>query len=222
MLKRLTDIATIVCAACALAVTGLLAFKQFRPPVATRTMDASSRPVRLPDTTWLRLSGGEHRVGPTDAPLVVVEFSDYECPACRKWETRWSSVRASGRQLAVVYRHFPLARHPMARSAAYTAECAAGQGRFGEIHSILFRLQDSIPTLTPADFAERARVADVASFERCITDVRTKRRVDADLADARLLRARGTPALVINGWFWPQHPSEAQLDSILRSGSDGK
>ena len=142
---------------------------------------------------------GASREGNPRAPVAMVEFSDFQCPFCRKFardvlpalRTRYVDP---GR-VQLVFRHLPLVSiHPVARPAAEGAECAARQGRFREMHDALFALQ----RLHAADVSMAARelALDEASFDSCRSGEATLRLED-DASIAHGLAITGTPAFVI-------------------------
>ena len=98
--------------------------------------------------TQLILPVGErdHVLGPRTAPLTLVEYGDFECPRCaRAHPVVKEALRRLGRSVRFVYRHFPLSvTHPRAQPAAEAAEAAGAQGRFWDMHDVLFRHQDAL------------------------------------------------------------------------------
>jgi protein-disulfide isomerase len=154
-----------------------------------------------PVDAWKRVAGAGHRIGPQSAPVTVVEFSDFEGPACARYanETLPEIKKRFPDQVSVLFRHWPLRRHRLAYSAARAAECAAEQGRFEEFHNILFAGRDSLHTKPLADFARDAGVKDLSAFERCASSSEQLPAVEADIAEAIRLGGTGTPIIVING-----------------------
>jgi len=151
-------------------------------PAAVRTADRPSR-------------------GPDDAPVTIVEFTDYECPFCRRHATEIlpAVLARYGDTVRYVVRNFPLAAlHPFAIAAAEAAECAYGQGHFWEYHDAL--LSETGPL---SDAGIRARAAavglDLASFEGCRHGEEARTAVARDLLDGWELGVNGTPTLFING-----------------------
>lgn len=136
--------------------------------------------------------------GPADAPVTIIEFSDYQCPFCRRAEPTMKEVLARyPEQVRFVYRHFPLDMHPRARPAAEASLCAAEQGRFWEFHDKLF----SGSGYDESDF-ERYAVEigiDPAKWKECRDAGRTKPKIDADLAAGQAAGVTGTPAFFVNG-----------------------
>jgi len=136
--------------------------------------------------------------GPADAPVTIIEFSDYQCPFCRRAEPTIKEVLARyPDKVRFVYRHFPLEMHPRARPAAEAAECAAEQGRFWEFHEKVF----SGSGFEESDF-ERYVVEigiDPAKWKSCRDEGRSKAKVDADFAAGQAAGVTGTPAFFVNG-----------------------
>lgn len=195
MRKHLLDGAVAVLVICAVVVTALVVRRTFF--TGTEAPDRSFRLRSVED--WRGYLEGGHRRGPGDAPVQIVVFSDFQCPFCRDLSRRLERLRGEyGREVAVVYRHFPLARHPRAREAAVGAECAARQGRFWAFHDRLFAQQDSIGQKPWRRFAREVGVEAVKPFVRCVSRRETETIVVRDSSTARRLGARGTPTLLIN------------------------
>ncbi len=138
--------------------------------------------------------------GPADAPVTIVEFSDFECPYCaRLLPALEQAKRQYAGKLRVVYRHYPLTGiHPNAWKAAEAALCAGEQGRFWELHDLMFAEQEA---LTVADLKAKAARLELngEAFNQCLD---SSRHHDAVLADVRAGDAAGvsgTPAMFVNG-----------------------
>jgi protein-disulfide isomerase len=137
--------------------------------------------------------------GPADAPVTIVEFSEFQCPFCRRVLPALREVedRYRGR-VRLVFRHFPLARHKDAPKAAEAAECARDQGRFWEMHDRLFA---NAERLGVDDLKRHARAVglDGPAFDACLDSGRNEGRWRRDLADAESYGASGTPMFFVNG-----------------------
>src|SRR5579871_6549657 len=91
------------------------------------------------------VSNRDHMQGPANAAMTLVEYGDYECPACgQAYSTIKEVQRALNGRLRFVFRNFPLSKHPHAEEAAEAAEAAAAQGKFWEMHDALFENQDAL------------------------------------------------------------------------------
>ncbi len=139
--------------------------------------------------------------GTADAPITIIEFSDYQCPYCRKWHVEvFPLLQAKyGDQIRMVYRDFPLySIHPEAESAAIAANCAGEQDRYYEYGDLLFVNQNSLGASTYEELAKDIDL-DLTQFKECVAENRYKDEVDADYAYASELGVRSTPTFFING-----------------------
>jgi protein-disulfide isomerase len=140
-------------------------------------------------------------LGAEDAPITIVEFSDYECPYCRQWHSEVYSqlIETYGEQIRFVYRDFPLASiHSNANSAANAANCAHEQGVFWEYHDMLFSMEQGLGNGAYLDYASQLGI-DQADFQECLDSGRYRAEVQADFDFAAELGVRSTPTFFING-----------------------
>jgi len=153
--------------------------------------------------------------GPSEAPVTIIEFSDFQCPYCvRAAPTLKKLGEVYGDRLRLVYRDMPLAIHPFAPKAAEAAACAREQGKFWEMHDRLF---DAKGRLEIADLKIYARDIglDGAAFASCLDSGRNESRWKADKAAAEGYGITGTPAFFINGRLVPgARPFETFADII--------
>lgn len=138
--------------------------------------------------------------GPADAPVTIVEFSDFECPYCRAMLGTIKNVQENyGEQVRLVYRQFPLnSIHPNAQRAAEASLCANEQGKFWEMHDLMFGDQSglSVEALTQ----KAASLAlDGTTFETCLSSNKYAEHVKQDVMDGTVVGVTGTPAVFING-----------------------
>lgn len=158
-------------------------------------------PVRIalePPRQQIETAGHPAR-GPANAPVEIVEFSDFQCPFClRATPTVRQVMSTYGDKVRLVYRHYPLPNHPNARPAAEAAACAAQQGKFWEYHDRLFanpsKLADADLKKDAADLG-----LDTAKFNACVDAHEFKSEVDADVKAGDAAGVNGTPAFFING-----------------------
>jgi protein-disulfide isomerase len=144
---------------------------------------------------------GAPTLGRADAPVTVVEFSDYQCPFCgRFFATTLPALKrdyVDAGKVRYVFRDYPLDQlHPQARKAAEAAHCAGDEGKYWEMHDALFQNQRA---LAPPQLVEHARALglDSARFEECLTSGRNAARVERGLADGAAAGVQGTPGFVI-------------------------
>lgn len=167
---------------------------------------------------WRSLSSEGEVIGPANAPVTIVEFSDFQCPYCRRLAAVLDSVMADyPGKVRVVFRHYPLPHlHPSARMAAIAAECAGRQGRFPSMHDQLFRAQDSIGVTSWSAFAVRAEVMDTIRFGGCLTEPAHVARLQRDSIAAESLGITGTPTVMVNEWRMWETPTAAAITKIVR------
>lgn len=138
-------------------------------------------------------------LGAADAPVVIVEFSDFECPYCSKVGALFEQIlEKNPDKVKIVFKNFPLAFHKNAPAAALAALAAQQQGKFWEYHDRLFENQKH---LTPEKFIEIAKELqlDIPRFEQDMNSNELKQKLAQDMQDGRQAGVRGTPTIFING-----------------------
>jgi protein-disulfide isomerase len=140
--------------------------------------------------------------GPESAPVTIVEFSDFECPYCsRVIPTLEQVVETYGDRVRLVFRQFPLNNiHPNAQKAAEASLCANDQGKFWEMHDLMFKEQRSLELEQLKEKAARLEL-DVEAFNDCIDSSKYADAIMSDLEAGSQVGVSGTPALFINGRF---------------------
>ena len=146
------------------------------------------------------VSERDHAAGPDNAPVTLVEYGDYECPYCgMAYPIVKRAQKELGNQLRFVFRNFPLAEaHPHARLAAQAAEAAAAQGRFWEMHDMLFGHQDALEVEDLVGYAKSIGL-DTAQFARDLEAGTYEKRVRDDFRNGVKSGVNGTPTFFVNG-----------------------
>ena len=155
-------------------------------------------------------------LGPETAPVTIVEFGDFGCPACRSWH-RASILEAImdqyGDQVRFVWKDYPVIT-TQSPKAAEAAQCASAQGKFWEYHGYLYDSADDLRT----DNLKRSAAAvglDQAAFSECLDGGQTKGKVQENLQAGRRLHVRGTPSFTVNGELLAGPPSYQQLEQLI-------
>ena len=144
---------------------------------------------------------GSPSIGPDDASVTLIEFSDFQCPFCARVTPTLEQIQETyGDEVRIVFKHLPLRIHPQAPMAHAASEAAKAQGKFWEMHDLIFA---NPRQLTEEKFIEYAGQIDldVEQFKVDMASPEVKKRVDADVAEASQLGVTGTPGFFINGKF---------------------
>jgi protein-disulfide isomerase len=144
---------------------------------------------------------GFYSIGPADAPITIVEFSDYQCPFCERWHTQVYEqlLAAYPGKIRFVYRNLPLTQiHPEAMPAAEAALCAGEQNAYWQFHERLFDNQDQLGDAFYAQVAGELGL-DVAAFNDCRTSHKYQAQIQTDMDFAIGLGVQSTPTFFING-----------------------
>lgn len=157
--------------------------------------------IYLNDPTAVAIDAGKGFIrGEKNAPVSIVEFSDFQCPFCKAATTTMHQIMAQyAGKVRWVFRDFPIASlHPLANRAHEAARCAAEQGKFWEYHDVLFQKS---PQLAPDSLKQYARdlKLDGDSFDRCLEAGKYQAAIAADIEEGQRLGVSGTPAFFING-----------------------
>ncbi len=171
-------------------------------PALTRQPSAVAAPAPTPQPAVVQVSTeGRPYQGPEDAPVTMVEFTDYQCPFCSRHfrETMPQLVSQYGDEVKYVVLNFPLSNiHPFAQKAAEAAECAYDQGEFWQYHDLLFENQSALDTTSLKKYAVGLGL-DVDSFNTCLDSGEKAQQVQSDLQAGQTAGVRGTPTFFING-----------------------
>jgi NhaA family Na+:H+ antiporter len=156
-------------------------------------------------------------LGRQDAAVVVVEYSDFQCPFCRQFahETRREIAAKYGDQIRMVFKHYPLQQiHPQAMTAAIAAQCARREGKFWEVHERFFSHPDALDIASVIAVGESLELSD--SYVECVINEKTRGEVEQDIQDASEVGVRGTPTFMVNGDFLVGNQTEAAFEAAFR------
>ncbi len=163
--------------------------------------------------------------GAKNGAITIVEFSDYQCPFCSRAEPIiQQALDAYPTQARFVYKHFPLTSiHPQAMAASQAAVAAKKQGKFWEMHELIFKNQRA---LKPEDLKKYAAEVglDVAKFEADMNADEVKKEVQADMRLAQTVGVRGTPTIFVNGKLLRNRSIDGfkqMIDPILKEKAKG-
>jgi protein-disulfide isomerase len=161
----------------------------------------------------------DHIQGPIDASIALVEYGDYECPFCGQAYPIIKAIKERlGEKLCFVYRNFPLINsHPHALHAAEAAEAAGAQGKFWEMHDLLFENQEALDDQDIVEYASALGLDARRLLDEVLTGVHTAR-VREDFRSGARGGVNGTPTLFINGIRHEGGP-DALLAALIERGS---
>ncbi len=155
-------------------------------------------------------ANARYESGNPKAPISVVEFADYQCPACglffNQVESQFQSEFVSSGKMRYIFRDFPLSMHQNAPRAALTAACAANQGKWQEMHNILYRSQDAWSNSSSVDglFLDYAKQLglDESALSTCLGSGKLEAQIAADQKLGRDVQLTATPSFVVNGYLF--------------------
>ena len=164
------------------------------------------------------VSARDHAEGPADAPLTLVEYGDYQCPYCgAAYPIVKRLQKKLGKKLRFVFRNFPLTQaHPFALIAAEAAETAALQGKFWEMHDLLYEKQTFLEPEVIPPWAESIGL-DLDKFGNDIKQGVVEKRIQEDRQSGIRSGVNGTPTFFINGTRYDGSPDYGSLLSALES-----
>jgi protein-disulfide isomerase len=202
----------VIVAVVALATFGT-GFALYRAKLAALPAEAKGGPA-----------SGVHVRGKAGAPVTIEEFGDFQCPPCSTMSTVLAKLEEEyGVRLRVIFHHFPLAIHAHAREAALTAEAAGKQGRFWEMHDLLYKEQAAwskapdVPSLFQS-YAGMIKL-DLDRFKKDLADPEVAERVDADQKLGASRGVTSTPTMFVNDVLVPVADlNPAGLHKVIEAG----
>ncbi len=160
--------------------------------------------------------------GPKDAPVTIVEFSDFQCPFCKRFTDSISQLPPEDKaRVRVVFHQYPLAMHPWAKNAAEVAECAALQNpeAFWKVHDYLFANQQAMKAdtvrETVAEFAISSAGVEKAQFQTCMDRKLSAGPVEVDMDLGNRNNVHATPTFFVNGVRYEGAKDVSQLRAII-------
>lgn len=178
---------------------------------------AAQQPPAPTGPVDIKLTAADHTIGPKNAKVTVVEFSDFQCPYCGRFEpTVQQMLKEYKDKIQFVYRNFPLdSLHPNARPAAIAAECGAEQGKFFEFHDQIIAKQDQLSDAYYQEIAKNLGL-NITKFNDCLKSDRPGTKVEADYQSGIAVGVQGTPSTFVNGVA----VSGAQPYSVVKAAID--
>jgi protein-disulfide isomerase len=169
-------------------------------PPPPRAREPRPKAPAVPDWVEIAAHPDDAFIGPVDAPVVLIEFSDFQCPYCTRLSTTLKELIATyPTQLKVVFKHQPLAFHEAARPAAMAALAAHAQGKFWAYHDLLFENQRKLSAKDLRRYAKKAGLK-MNAFKAFMKDGAGDAQIVRDQALAEKVGARGTPTSYVNGF----------------------
>jgi protein-disulfide isomerase len=194
-MKRYLPFTIVGAVALATFGSGAVLYRAKRPPTLTISTDQSAPGSTAGESTHIR--------GSANAPVTLEEYGDYQCPPCGLLAEPINQLEKEHRpNLRLIFRNFPLATHAHAREAAIAAEAAGLQGKFWEMHDLLYREQSIWSKATDARtlFNSYGGILglEIERFKKDMDGDKAKDRVEADQKHGNLLGVQNTPTIFLN------------------------
>ncbi len=214
-------------------MAGALYYSNLKTKERVAIIDTAQKVAEGSASKMRPVTSEDHILGNPNADVIIVEYSDTECPFCKNFHTTLRRVMAEyGKdgKVAWVYRHFPIdSLHAKARKEAEATECAnelGGSGKFWEYINLLYETTNSNDSLDPAELPKMAKTVglDVTAFNKCLSSGKYKAKVEADYQDAINSGGQGTPHSILitrNGMKTPVEGAQPYenikniLDAVL-------
>lgn len=184
-----------------------------------QTLEKMGPPPQAPapnDKVTYKLSPGGFSMGDPKAPLVMVEYTDFQCPYCQQFHnTAFAQIKANyidTGKVRFVSRDFPLDFHENARRAATAGRCAAEQGKFWEMRHVMIVNAATLTADNLSSYAASVHM-DVPKFKSCLESDKFKAQIDQDIVEANVAGVQGTPSFIIG------RVENDQLDGVRLVGA---
>ena len=191
---------------------------QTRQELLKRLQERDGMPIlRQPGKVQVAYDPARLRGSP-QAPVMIVEFSDFQCPFCRKVQSTLKKLLEKYQgQVSLAYRDFPLrGMHSQAELAAEASRCAVEQGKFWEYHDLLFANPDKLNRAGLAGMAQSLGLNE-KQFDACLSSGKYTKQIEQDLQDGIRAGVEGTPGIFINGILLSGAQPEAAFEKIIRA-----
>ncbi len=206
---------------CAVVFAGILVKRELVDSKSAILAADTSPPHRV--ANWPELLKNGVVLRSPNARVVVAEFADLECPACKQFhKTLKEASEDVGVDVGLVMLHYPLSIHRFANTAARALECAHSVGVAGTFVDVAYAKQDSFGLKPWAGYALEAGVRDTATFQECVTSTTSLARLQKGQFLGDSMKIRGTPAIFINGWRFSNPPDHAELRAALKALAAGE
>lgn len=213
--RRLRDAVDVMASLTMVAIGALLLYSYLRrAPITENRNEPPSEPVDV---------SRAFREGDPTAPIVLAVYSDFQCPYCAKFAKETLPVLrekyVGAGHLQVVFKDFPLdSLHPEARRVAAAARCAGQQGKFWEMHDLIFAAPRAVSASELESHASTLGL-EIGRYAGCLTDPEVARRVAQDAVDARRLGLASTPTLLL-GRLQPDGSMRARNKLVGAASAD--
>jgi protein-disulfide isomerase len=174
------------------------------------------QPTAVPSRIEGVKTDGDPQKGPDNAKVTIVEFSDFQCPYCKRFRdsTLDALLKKYGDKIRFVYRDYPLPFHSQAQKAAEAAECANEQGKFWEMHDLLYANQATLSEDAYKEFADQLGL-DTQKFDDCLSSNKYADEIAADEKDGESYGVSGTPTFFINGWILVGAQPASEFEKLI-------
>jgi protein-disulfide isomerase len=193
-MKRYLPFIIVAAVALVTLASGTVLYRAKRLPVRTIPKDAMASGMGAADSIHIR--------GPANAPVTLEEFGDFQCPPCSALSGPINQLEQKYPRLRIIFRHFPLPNHPYARAAAFASEAAGLQGRFWEMHDVLYREQSVWSKAADVNLLFNSYAGllglNLDRFKKDIEDEQVKVRVASDQKRGTELGVTVTPTIFLN------------------------
>ncbi len=177
-------------------------------------------PGDLAQGTPAPVAAEDHVQGPSNAPVTLIEYSDFQCPACENYYFIVTKlIEEASSSIRFVYRHYPLPQHANAIAAAVASEAASSQGKFWPMYDLVFTnhtdwTEEADPTKIFIGYASKIGL-DVPRFTTDLKDSKLRDKVMANLAEGQGLGINSTPTFFVNGKAIKNPQSYAEFKALI-------